>query len=104
MSHLPSEEVHPNVLRVGWSANSTSMQLGKPVKALLFLILSLQMYGPSMVGLLDYKDSLISLVLMFQERKPSHLGMVALERLPQSASLKTTDSSLLQAMLSQLIW
>lgn len=31
-SHLPPEEVHPNVLRVGWSANSTSMQLGKPVK------------------------------------------------------------------------
>lgn len=37
VSHLPPEEVHPNVLRVGWSANTTSMQLGKPVKA-LFLI------------------------------------------------------------------
>lgn len=33
VSHLPPEEVHPNVLRVGWSANSTSMQLGEEAKS-----------------------------------------------------------------------
>ncbi|XP_061172506.1 heterogeneous nuclear ribonucleoprotein U-like isoform X2 [Saccostrea echinata] len=29
VSHLPPDEVHPNVLRVGWSTNSSSMQLGE---------------------------------------------------------------------------
>ena len=29
VDHLPSDESHPHVLRVGWSADDTSMQLGK---------------------------------------------------------------------------
>ncbi|XP_062587264.1 heterogeneous nuclear ribonucleoprotein U-like isoform X2 [Saccostrea cucullata] len=29
VSHLPADEIHPNVLRVGWSTNSSSMQLGE---------------------------------------------------------------------------
>lgn len=29
VDHLPSDEVHPHVLRVGWSADDTSMQLGE---------------------------------------------------------------------------
>ncbi|XP_022332049.2 uncharacterized protein LOC111129853 isoform X2 [Crassostrea virginica] len=33
VSHLSADEVHPNVLRVGWSANTASLQLGEEAKS-----------------------------------------------------------------------
>ena len=38
VDHLPSDETNPHVLRVGWSADDTSMQLGKFLFLSLFLM------------------------------------------------------------------
>lgn len=42
MDHLPSDETNPHVLRVGWSADDTSMQLGKFLQLNCFVVLSVQ--------------------------------------------------------------
>lgn len=38
VDHLPSDETNPHVLRVGWSADDTSMQLGKFLSLSLLLM------------------------------------------------------------------